>query len=166
MLANMMLISAEGNNWVLTVVLLVIMIVLLFILPMVSNKRRQKEANDIFDGISVGDEIMTIGGIMGKVVALTTHESGEKLMVIETGEGASKTTMTFTVQACRLNYTKNKLRQEQLAKEKAEREAAKAEKEAAKSKNKGGDKSANEVVIEEQSVEAKTENTAENVENK
>ncbi len=167
MLANMMLISAEGsNNWVLTVVLLVLMIVLLFVLPMVSNKKRQKEANDIFDGISVGDEIMTIGGIMGKVVALTTHESGEKLMVIETGEGAGKTTMTFTVQACRLNYTKNKLRQEQLAKEKAEREAAKAEKEAAKSKNKGGNKSSNEVVVEEPSVEVKAENTAENVENK
>lgn len=120
------LLAAEGNNnaWIMWV-LLAVLVVFLFVMPMFTNRKKQKEVNDMFNSIEVGDEVMTIGGIMGKVVALTTHESGEKLMVIETGEGAEKTSMTFTVQALRLNYTKNKQRQAQLAKEKAERDAAK-----------------------------------------
>ncbi len=116
---------SDTTQIVIGVILVVLMIVVLFVMPMLSNRKRQKEANEVLDSLAVGDEIMTIGGIMGKIVELTTHESGEKLMVIETGEGANKTTMTFTVQALRLNYTKTKQRQEQLAREKAARESAK-----------------------------------------
>ncbi len=116
---------SDTTQIVIGVIVVVLMIVVLFVMPMLSNRKRQKEANEVLDSLAVGDEIMTIGGIMGKIVELTTHESGEKLMVIETGEGANKTTMTFTVQALRLNYTKTKQRQEQLAREKAARESAK-----------------------------------------
>ena len=117
----------EGN-WVVYAVIIVLMILVLFVMPMLNNRKRQKEVNEVFDSLSVGDEIMTIGGIMGKVIALRTHESGERLMVIETGEGENKTTMTFTIQAIRLNYTRTKTRQAELAKQKAEREAGKGEK--------------------------------------
>lgn len=107
------------------IILIVVLMVALLVVPMFTNRKRQKEANEMLSGIEVGDEIMTLGGIMGTVVALSTHESGEKLMTIETGEGDNKSQMTFTVQALRLNYTKVKLRQERLAQEKAEKEAAK-----------------------------------------
>ncbi|MCH5164545.1 MAG: preprotein translocase subunit YajC [Clostridiales bacterium] len=103
-------------------IILALLVVVMIVMPMFSNRKRQKEVNEMLDTINVGDEIMTIGGIMGKVVELKTHESGEKLMVIETGEGNNKMTMTFTIQALRLNYTKTKHRQEQLAKEKATKE--------------------------------------------
>ncbi len=119
------LLAADTAGTIVWIVVIVLMIVVLFVMPMLSNRKRQKEANEVLDSLSVGDEVMTIGGVMGKIVALDTHASGEKLMVIETGEGANKTTMTFTVQALRLNYTKTKQRQDQLAKEKAEKEAAK-----------------------------------------
>ncbi len=122
---------SAGDNITTTIVwivVIVLMIVVLFVMPMLSNRKRQKEANEVLDSLAVGDEIMTIGGIMGRIVSLDTHESGEKLMTIETGDGANKTTMTFTVQALRLNYTKTKQRQEQLAKEKAAKAAAKNDK--------------------------------------
>ncbi len=135
---------SDATQIVVGILVVVLMIVVLFVMPMLSNRKRQKEANEVLDSLAVGDEIMTIGGIMGKIVELTTHESGEKLMVIETGEGANKTTMTFTVQALRLNYTKTKQRQEQLAKEKAARESAKGK------NNNNGDASIN----EQESVES------------
>ena len=102
------LLAADTAGTIVWIVVIVLMIVVLFVMPMLSNRKRQKEANEVLDSLSVGDEVMTIGGVMGKIVALDTHASGEKLMVIETGEGANKTTMTFTVQALRLNYTKTK----------------------------------------------------------
>ncbi len=135
---------SDATQIVVGILVVVLMIVVLFVMPMLSNRKRQKEANEVLDSLAVGDEIMTIGGIMGKIVELTTHESGEKLMVIETGEDANKTTMTFTVQALRLNYTKTKQRQEQLAKEKAARESAKGK------NNNNGDASIN----EQESVES------------
>lgn len=116
-----------GGNWWIWIVLLVAVVVM-FVMPMFTGRKRQKEVNELYDSLEVGDEVMTVGGVMGKIVDLTTHESGEKLMVVETGEGENKTTMTFVVQALKYNYTKIKLRQEQLAKEKAEREAAKNKK--------------------------------------
>lgn len=136
-----------------TTIIMVILIVVIFavtiIMPMFTGKKRQKEANEMLESLTVGDEIMTRGGVLGTIVELKTHESGEKLMVIETGVGTEKTTMTFTVQALLINYTKTKQHQEQLAKQKAEREAA---------KNKGKDNSS------EENSEAKQETSVEDTE--
>ena len=142
-----------GYSWLIYVLLAVVLVVMI-VMPMFTNRKKQKEVNEMFESLGVGDEIMTIGGIMGKVVELYDHSSGEKLMVIETGDG---TKMTFTVQALRLNYTKTKMRQEQLAKEKAEREAAKA---AGKHKKDEPENTPESVASEdntEQTVEEKTE---------
>lgn len=127
MLNSINLLAVEAGQivlWVLIGLLLVAMIVM----PMFSNRKRQKEVNEMLNTIDVGDEIMTLGGIMGTVVALYTHESGEKLMTIETGEGEKKSTMTFTIQALRLNYTKTKQRQAALAAQKQAELEAKANK--------------------------------------
>lgn len=127
---NVMLLAAEeegangGKSWVMYIVLIVLIVGML-VFSSISNRRRQKEVNEIFDSLAEGDEIMTKGGIMGKVIALSTYENGEKLMTIETGEGNNKSTLTFVTAALHINFTKNKMRQEQLAKEKAEKEAAK-----------------------------------------
>ncbi|MBR2971161.1 MAG: preprotein translocase subunit YajC [Clostridia bacterium] len=125
-LANMMLLGAEsGTNPIMLIILFAVIILVMFVMPIFTRRKQQKEVNETFEKLSVGDEVLTAGGIMGVVVEVKTHESGEKLMVIETGEGENKTTMTLIIQALRLNYTKVKQRQEQLAKEKAQREAAK-----------------------------------------
>ncbi|MBE6594799.1 MAG: preprotein translocase subunit YajC [Ruminococcaceae bacterium] len=44
------------------------------------QKKQEKEANDMRNNLSVGDEITTIGGIIGKVVSIK-----EETMIIETG---------------------------------------------------------------------------------
>ena len=44
------------------------------------QKKQEKEATDMRNNLSVGDEITTIGGIIGKVVSIK-----EETMIIETG---------------------------------------------------------------------------------
>ena len=82
MFNTLSLLAAEegGNNgsMILMIVLIVVAILVIFVMPIFSNRKRQKEANEMLSSIEIGDEIMTLGGIMGTVVALSTHESGEK----------------------------------------------------------------------------------------
>lgn len=53
------------------------------------QKKKEKEINEMRDSLSVGDEVITIGGILGKVIAVK-----EELLVIEVG--AAKTRLEFT----------------------------------------------------------------------
>ena len=55
--------------------LVIIFVVFYFFLIRPENKRKKK-LNDMRNNISLGDEIVTIGGIMGKVVQVT-FETGE-----------------------------------------------------------------------------------------
>ena len=45
-----------------------------------SQKKQEREAAEMRNNLSVGDEITTIGGIIGKVVSIK-----EETMIIETG---------------------------------------------------------------------------------
>lgn len=76
------------------------------------QKKRQNEEQKMRDNIQVGDEITTIGGIMGRVVTVK-----EDSITIETGADRNK--IKFTRTSIATNNTAN----EKLA---AEREAAKA----------------------------------------
>ena len=136
MLFNFINLLAEGETNAggcgsdpVTTIIMIVVIVLLFgvtlILPMFTGKKRQKEANEMLETLSVGDEIMTRSGVIGTIVELQNHESGGRLMVVETGRDGEKTTLTFAVEAMYINYTKTKQRQEQLARQKEEKEAMK-----------------------------------------
>lgn len=147
-----------GNNPASTIILVVLIVAIFavtIIMPMFTGRKRQKEANEMLESLALGDEIMTRGGVLGTIVELKTHESGEKLMVIETGSGAEKTTMTFTVQALLINYTKTKQRQEQIAKQKEEKDN-KSKKD--NKDNKDNKEKENEAAIEEKSEAAPEEN--------
>jgi preprotein translocase subunit YajC len=50
-----------------------------------SQKKQEREAADMRNSIMVGDEITTIGGIIGRVVKVT-----EETVVIETGKDRTK----------------------------------------------------------------------------
>lgn len=150
-----------GTSQIIMIVIIAVLFAAIVILPLFTNRKRQKEANEMLDTLAVGDEIMTAGGVMGTIVELSTHESGEKLMVIETGTGMDKTRMTFTVQALRINYTKVKLRQEQLARQKEQQAAAKG-----KNKNAHADEQLPEEPIAEETFEEKPENVQEPDESK
>ena len=100
--------SSSSMMWIMIVAMLAIM----YFLTIRPQRKRQKEEQTMRDNIQVGDEITTIGGIMGRVVTVK-----EDALIIETG--ADKIKLKISRWAVSTNNTAN----EKLA---AEREAAKA----------------------------------------
>jgi len=67
----------QGIAGLLPLIILVLVMYFLLIRP---QKKREKEVNAMRSGIQVGDEIITIGGICGKVV-----KTKEETLVIQVG---------------------------------------------------------------------------------
>ncbi|MBE7081158.1 MAG: preprotein translocase subunit YajC [Clostridiales bacterium] len=80
MLSNL-LAQADITSTVMIVVLLVA-IVGLFIWSSYSNKKRQKQAQDMVNGIKIGDKVKTIGGVCGYVAEI---DDSENTFVLRTG---------------------------------------------------------------------------------
>ncbi|MBP3327358.1 MAG: preprotein translocase subunit YajC, partial [Clostridia bacterium] len=75
-----------GNNMIW--IYLIGMVVLMYFLTIRPQKKKQKEEQAMRDNIQVGDEITTIGGIIGRVVTVK-----EDSIIIETG--ADKNRLKF-----------------------------------------------------------------------
>ena len=105
------LILGAGNAGFM-IIYVVALFALLYFLMIRPQKKQQKKEQEIRENTQVGDEITTIGGIVGKVVTVK-----EDSLIIETG--ADKNKMKITRWAIQTNVTANE-------KIKAEREAAKA----------------------------------------
>ncbi len=71
---------AQGGSFQSLIFLGIIFVVFYFFLIR-PEKKRKKQLEDMRSAITVGDEIVTIGGIMGKVVQAT-----EETITFETGE--------------------------------------------------------------------------------
>ena len=73
--------NAGGGNWIM-IVMIVLMLVVFYFFGIRPQKKQEKEAANMRNNLSVGDEITTIGGIIGKIVSIkeetcvieTTHE--------------------------------------------------------------------------------------------
>ena len=85
--------QSPANQWWVYLILLGLVVVML-VLPMISNKKRAKEYNDMIDSISVGDTIRTVGGVIGRITKIS-EKDGYKSFILETGAKGSKTTMEF-----------------------------------------------------------------------
>ena len=63
--------SAAGGetvtSWISTVILIVAMVAVFYFLIIRPQKKRDKQAREMRSSIKVGDEIVTIGGVCGKV---------------------------------------------------------------------------------------------------
>lgn len=71
--------GAGGNSsWL---IILIVMLVVMWLLMIRPEKKKQKKVEEMRKALSVGDEIVTIGGIMGKIVHVTDED-----ITIETGE--------------------------------------------------------------------------------
>ncbi|MBQ4509661.1 MAG: preprotein translocase subunit YajC [Clostridia bacterium] len=68
-----------------TTILMVVGLVVVFYLMYRSNKKQEKEAQNMRDSLEVGDEITTIGGIVGEIVKVK-----EETITIETGKDRTK----------------------------------------------------------------------------
>lgn len=69
-----------GNNIWITLGMVVLLFVVLYFFGIRPQKKQEKEAADMRNALTVGDEITTIGGIIGKIVSIK-----EETMIIETG---------------------------------------------------------------------------------
>ena len=64
-----------------SIVLLVLMFALLYFFMIRPENKRKKQAQAMRDSLTVGDEITTIGGVVGKIVSVNNDT-----IVIETSE--------------------------------------------------------------------------------
>ena len=62
-----------------TVIMIVIMFAAFYFFAIRPQKKQEKEQNDMRNNLAVGDEITTIGGIIGKIVSIK-----EETVLIET----------------------------------------------------------------------------------
>lgn len=90
--------SVFKDNWVFWVLVGVLLIVFM-ILPIFTQRRNNKKYKEMIEKIHIGDEVKTIGGIVGRVVEILDKSETEKYMVIETGVGDNKSTMVFDMNA-------------------------------------------------------------------
>ena len=110
------------------IVLLVVMVAGMYFLMIRPQRKQQKKDQEMRESTHVGDEITTIGGIMGRVVTVK-----EDSLIIETGADRNK--MKIARWAIQVNNTATeKMRAEQEA---AKAAAAKEREEKAAKKKKG-----------------------------
>lgn len=108
------------NQYVLLGLLVVMMIVML-VLPSVTQRKRIKEFNEMIDSLRAGDEIRTVGGIIGRIVRIKNHDN-ERTIILETGDKGSKTVMEFDITAVGMLLKSSGKKVEEKAEE-AEKEA-------------------------------------------
>ena len=84
----------EGNPLMTYLVfgVLIVLMIAFFVYSHISNKKRQKKAQEMVDAIKVGDKMKTIGGICG-IVHEIDNEQGT--IVLETGTDAYKSYVKF-----------------------------------------------------------------------
>ena len=85
---NTVLLEAAANPMsgsIGTVIMLVAMIAIFYFLIYRPQNKQEKEAKAMKDGLEVGDEITTIGGIIGEVVSIK-----DETCVIETSKEKTK----------------------------------------------------------------------------
>ena len=69
----------------LPIIMLVLLFAVMYFLIIRPQKKRDKKTAEMRNAIQVGDEVVTVGGIVGRVVVLK-----EDNIVIETGNDRSK----------------------------------------------------------------------------
>lgn len=75
---------AGNQGWV-TILMLVLMLVVFYFFLYRPQKKQEKQISDMRNSLQIGDEITTIGGIIGKVVSI----KGDTVL-LETGSDRNK----------------------------------------------------------------------------
>ena len=79
--------SSEANwtSMLITLVPLALMIVVFYFLLIRPEKKRAKKEKDMRENLQVADEVVTIGGIIGRVLSIQ-----EETVVVETGSDRNR----------------------------------------------------------------------------
>lgn len=79
--------SAESSAGIMNIVVMGALLVGMYFLMIRPSTKRKKQEDEMRNNIQVGDEITTIGGIVGRVVAIKDEKES---FIIETGVDRSK----------------------------------------------------------------------------
>ncbi len=79
------------EQYVGSIVWIVVMIALFYFMLIRPQKKQQKAMKEMLDNLAVGDRIVTIGGIHGKIVKMK-----DDTIVLESGSGTEKSTLTVS----------------------------------------------------------------------
>lgn len=115
-----------GKSQISLIVMMVLLFAVMYFVMIRPQKKKQKEEQQMRDSIEVGDEITTIGGIVGRVVTVKDDS-----LIIETG--AERNRIKIMRWAISTNNTANEKAakmEEAKAKSKASRKKSKKNKDA------------------------------------
>ena len=118
-----------GGGMLGTILMLVVMVAVFYFLLIRPENKRKKEAEQMRSNVNTGDQVTTIGGIVGKVVSVKDDK-----FVLETG--ADQVRVEFAKWAISTNDTAAEAAKAEAKKRQEEKAKAKAAKKAAKNKNK------------------------------
>ena len=79
--------SAEGSAGIMNIVIMMVILVGMYFLMIRPSTKRKKQEDEMRNNIQIGDEITTIGGIIGRVVAIKDENES---FIIERGVDRSK----------------------------------------------------------------------------
>lgn len=84
---NTILLEGTGGNGggLVSIIMIVAMLAILYFFMIRPQKKQEKETAAMRNALQVGDEITTIGGIIGKIVSIK-----EETIMIETGHDRTK----------------------------------------------------------------------------
>lgn len=131
------LFGSGGGSWWIILVYIGLFAVLYFLLIR-PNSKKKKQEQEMRNNIAIGDDITTIGGIQGRIIAVKEDEDA---FVIETGPDRTKMKFkkwaissvdTVKETAATAKEDKFKALQERREAKRAAKQAAKEEKEAQK----------------------------------
>jgi preprotein translocase subunit YajC len=95
--------SATGSGMVM--ILFMAFVIVYFVVIMRKDKKKQQDEQSMRESVKIGDEVLTIGGVVGRVVTVR-----EDSIDIETG--ADRIKIRFTKQAIAKNITADKKAEE------------------------------------------------------
>lgn len=88
--------AATGSGSLSMLLMIVIMFAVFYFFVIRPENKKKKKTEEMRNSLSLGDEIITIGGMIGKIVQITddtiTFETGEDRVRIQTKKWAISTT--------------------------------------------------------------------------
>ena len=65
--------TTPGGNWI-SILIILVPLALMYFLAIVPQKKKEKQLQETIDSAIIGDQIVTIGGIAGKIVNIKDDE--------------------------------------------------------------------------------------------
>ncbi len=102
--------AASTGSGMPMLLMIVIMFAVFYFFVIRPENKKKKKAEEMRNSLSLGDEIITIGGMIGKIVQITddtiTFETGEDRVRIQTKKWAISTTAKMEAEEAKANSKK------------------------------------------------------------